>query len=250
MADERRLDVPPPEAFLPTTLVVVLLVLSIARPESLSELEEEARRVVGADASRAQLCLWCVVALVVAVAVTRGGFYLVALAKLKSREWRERQELLARERAACLSLFSQLNGDGWTDKTGWGTSAPLHTWKGVFINHSSGRIVKLCLPANKLACDNFAEAGAALGQLAHLEELDLRANALRGALPTELCSLKRMQGLYLYDNYFSGKCPPELITNLRHSLRGIYLFNNNFEDVEATRALCGKVLHQECLVYV
>ena len=242
-------EVPPLSSFFPLTTLLVLGVLWAARPDVLEELETQTVRFVG-PATRWQLVGYAAFVLVLVVCLIRGLWWVVLAVQRRSRDGQERAKTLERERLALESLYHGLGGDKWTNRTNWLTSVPLREWRGVYVSAATGRVVKLCLPFNKLACDNFEQAGAALGQFLHLEELDLRGNALRGKVPLELCSLRRIEGLYLYDNFLQGDCPPALITNLKRSLRGIYLFNNNFENMEAIRELCAKELGPECLVYL
>ena len=243
-------EVPPVEAFFPLTSLMVLAVLWLAKPEVFLDLEVEAQRLVG-PSTRPVLCCYALIALLLAVAIVRACFYLVAQARRRSKESREHAATLEKERAALESLFANLNGKAWKSSTNWCSStAPIRTWKGVFINHSTGRVAKLVLSYNNLSCDDFSSAGAPLGDLLHLEELDLRGNALSGPLPHSLCLLRRMQGLYLYDNHLSADVPAKLIINLKNSLKGIYLFNNHFENMDETRELCAKELDPDCLVYL
>ena len=247
---EAGISVPPVEGFFPLTSLLVLGVLWLAKPEALEDLELEAQRLVG-PVSRLWLLCYVLVAFVAAVAIARGCFFIVA----ELRRWfgsrTERAKVVGIERAALVSFFNATGGPAWKDSTNWLSSAtPVHLWKGVSINHASGRVTKLVLSFNNLACEDFSAAGSSLGQLLALEELDLKGNALRGPLPLELCKLRRMQGLYLYDNYFTGNCPEKLIVNLKGSLRGIYLFNNHFENLETIRELCTKELQPDCVVCV
>ena len=50
---------------------------------------------------------------------------------------------------------------------------------------------------------------------------------ITGRIPTEIGALRRLEGLYLYDNEFTGTIP-DSIARLPH-LKGVYLYNNRLQ---------------------
>ncbi|CAB1103651.1 unnamed protein product [Ectocarpus sp. CCAP 1310/34] len=54
------------------------------------------------------------------------------------------------DRSALMELFNATKGSSWTNKTGWGTSAPLQQWHGVTVD-GAGRVTTLKLGWNKLS---------------------------------------------------------------------------------------------------
>jgi hypothetical protein len=216
----------------------------------LRQAESEALALLGEGASPARLYGWIAAMLLGAVCLARGGGWLLDQYKGQTEKRKEKAETEARERVALIRLYDGLGGPNWKNKQNWCSSSDIFEWKGVYMNHATGRVTKLVLPHNNLVCEDFGSAGAPLGDLQHLCELDLRGNSLRGSLPASLCSLHRMQGLYLYDNFLSGEIPLSLILNLKHTLQGIYLFNNNFTNSDEARKWCEESLMPKCLVYV
>ena len=238
------------EAFVPLTTLLVVGVLALGRPDLLRQAETEALTMLGEGASPSRLYGWLFTLLLVAVCLARGGVWLLSWYRGHMDQRKEKAQTAARERGALTRLYEGLGGSKWQNQQNWCTSADLFEWKGVYMNHVTGRVTKLVLPHNNLECEDFATAGAPLSDLAHLVELDLRGNALRGSLPTSLGTLRRMQGLYLYENFLSGEVPLSLILNLKHSLQGIYLFNNNFTNGAETKKVCEEHLNPNCLIYV
>ncbi|GMN21269.1 hypothetical protein TIFTF001_050113 [Ficus carica] len=66
--------------------------------------------------------------------------------------------------------------------------------------------------------------GPELGQLKHLQYLELYRNEISGKIPKELGNLKNLIGMDLYDNKFEGKIPKSL-AKLK-SLKFLRLNNN------------------------
>jgi hypothetical protein len=238
------------EAFVPLTTLLVVGVLALGRPDLLRQAETEALAMLGEGASPSRLYGWLFALLVVAVGIARGGGWLLSWYRGHAEQRKEKVQTAARERAALTRLYEGLGGSKWHNQQNWCTSAELFEWKGVYMNHATNRVTKLVLPHNNLECEDFSTAGAPLSDLTHLVELDFRGNNLRGTLPASLGTLRRMQGLYLYENFLSGDIPHSLILNLKHSLQGIYLFNNNFTNSAETRKACEDLLNPNCLIYV
>ena len=103
------------------------------------------------------------------------------------------------------SLYWNSDGPNWHSRTGWATDAPLDRWHGVTTD-AAGRVVELRLRSNGLAGPIPIE----IGELNHLEWLNLGGNQLYGDIPSELGGLSELRGLGLYGNRISGTIPPEL----------------------------------------
>ena len=150
------------------------------------------------------------------------------------------QEGDAPDRAALEAFYDAAGGANWTDSTNWKTAAPLAEWYGVTAN-SAGRVTELHLPGNGLTGSMAAALGdlaflrlldlgprwdstlrqrfdnslsgtipEALGNLVHLEHLDLRNNSLSGPIPEALGSLENLVSLYLNQNALTGPIPETL----------------------------------------
>ncbi len=102
-------------------------------------------------------------------------------------------------------LYRNADGRNWNENTGWLTDAPLAEWHGVETD-AAGRVVVLRLPFNGLS----GRIPIELGELDHLEWLDLAGNQLYGGIPSELGGLSELRGLDLFRNRISGTIPPEL----------------------------------------
>ena len=134
----------------------------------------------------------------------------------------------ATERAALIALYTNTDGDNWTDHSGWKTP-PLAddgfsmpgtecTWHGVGCDMAA--VTSLGFYSNELTGTIPAE----LGNLTNLTTLHLAGNQLTGTIPGSLGNLTNLTGLYLYINQLTGTIPAELgnLTNLRY----LVLWNN------------------------
>ncbi|MCY4438155.1 MAG: hypothetical protein OXE05_12575 [Chloroflexi bacterium] len=119
---------------------------------------------------------------------------------------------VASDRAALVALYKSTGGARWVTRTNWLTSRPLGTWHGVTTN-AAGRVIKLALVANYLTKNIAPE----LGNLSHLEDLNLSGNFLTGKIPPELGNLAILETLHLPLNELTGEIPAELgrLSNLR-----------------------------------
>ena len=110
------------------------------------------------------------------------------------------------EREALFALYTQTNGDNWTNNSGWlGAEGTECSWYGVTCN-TDGHIETISLPSNGLS----GTLPDALGQLSYLKVLDLTLNALTGTIPTELGQLSSLDGLFMHTNQLSGEIPADL----------------------------------------
>ena len=126
---------------------------------------------------------------------------------------------LTADRAALVALYHATDGANWTYQTNWLSEAPLGDWHGV-VTDTSGRVVELRLPANRLA----GELPSELRSLDKLEILALGGNQLRGTIPPELGKLSNLRVLTLNRNQLTGAIPPEFGA-LAH-LRWLDLYDN------------------------
>ncbi len=120
------------------------------------------------------------------------------------------------DRAALVALYEATDGPNWIDNTNWLSHAPLGEWYGVETD-ASGRVIALRLQGtwdDALRVDvSHGLDGTIppeLGNLAHLEVLDLAINGLTGTIPPELGRLASLEVLYLWRNSLRGVIPPEL----------------------------------------
>ena len=98
--------------------------------------------------------------------------------------------------------------------------------------------------AGELPSDIFVD-------LPELIEIDLRENQIGGPLPVEICSLPKLEGLYLYENRFTGKIPLGFAESpMKENLTGIFLFNNRFDNFLEARELFQHTLRPDCYIYV
>ncbi|WCJ17907.1 somatic embryogenesis receptor-like kinase 1 [Euphorbia peplus] len=93
------------------------------------------------------------------------------------------------------------------------------TWFHVLCD-SNNNVIRLDLGNSNISGSLVPE----LGQLEHLQYLELYKNDISGPIPKELCDLKHLVSLDLFDNKFEGEIP-KCLSKLK-SLRFLRLNNN------------------------
>ena len=121
------------------------------------------------------------------------------------------------ERAALMALYNNTNGYGWINNNGWGTDTMYCNWYGVYCD-DHGHVKVIGLDWNGLTGHMPPE----IGDLANLQELDLRGNELV-SIPPEIGDLVNLKWLCLQSNLLSS-LPPE-VGNL-DNLQWLYLYSN------------------------
>ena len=109
------------------------------------------------------------------------------------------------DRDVLVALYHATNGPTWENNTNWLGDAPLGQWHGV-ITDPNGRVTRLELHRNQLRGPIPPE----LGSLKRLWSLVLENNELSGAIPSNLGALANLEVLSLSNNQLSGAIPPEL----------------------------------------
>ena len=127
----------------------------------------------------------------------------------------------AGDRETLVAFYDATGGASWTNDTNWKTEAPLREWYGVTTD-ADGRVSRLRLGGNGLT----GSLPAVLGDLAHLESLELWYNRLTGPIPPELDRLANLDWLNLGGNDLTGPIPAAL--GRLGALRGLYLGGNDF----------------------
>ena len=92
------------------------------------------------------------------------------------------------ERRALIEFFAATGGERWTKRDGWGTSAPVCDWYGVWCDFVDG-------DANR----------------PFVAGLSLAFNNLEGRVPAGLANLERLQSLNVIGNRLSGSIPEGLL---------------------------------------
>lgn len=109
---------------------------------------------------------------------------------------------------ALRDIYNNLNGQEWTDNTGWNTiTNPCEDWTGVTCDASGTNITKLFFDNNNA----FGSIPASISDLTELQELVIiRVNLVNSNIPSSIGSLSKLKGLYLNDNKLIGTIPAEL----------------------------------------
>ena len=111
----------------------------------------------------------------------------------------------------CATLITLRNSLLGTDTWNWNTGVPIDEWWGVTVGGTPPRVTGLTLGGglrDHLSTDRTLPS--AIGDLTHLNILDLFGSKLSGPIPSELGNLKNLRILDLSRNYFWGPIPREL----------------------------------------
>ena len=110
------------------------------------------------------------------------------------------------ERNALIALYDNTAGDLWRNNSGWmGGPGTECQWLGVSCSEDQ-HIIEISLSNNGLK----GEIPKELATLKRLQKLDLSRNGLKGSIPLEIGELTNLITLSLYSNQLSGKIPSEL----------------------------------------
>lgn len=127
-----------------------------------------------------------------AVTATVGGASASAQFVVADPEW-----------AVLLTFFRATGGNDWNRP--WDLHSHYSEWRGVTVD-SAGRVIGIHLRDNNLTGSIPPE----LGDLTHLQTLNLYGNNLTGRIPPELGRLDNLRTLGLGGNRLGGSIPPEL----------------------------------------
>ncbi|KAL6861906.1 hypothetical protein ACP4OV_017606 [Aristida adscensionis] len=109
------------------------------------------------------------------------------------------------DRSALLSFKSGVSSDPNGALSDW-SSPNVCNWTGVACDKAGKHVVRLVLRDQRLS----GEVSPALGNLSHLNILNLSGNLLTGRVPPELGNLFHLYLLDISANSFAGSVPPEL----------------------------------------
>jgi hypothetical protein len=115
------------------------------------------------------------------------------------------QPVLVTDSLALVDLFNDTEGNDWKNKTGWLTN-PVKQWTGVTLSSDGTRVTSVSLANNGLE----GTIPESIGNLNHLEVLDLSYNALSGSIPAAIGNLVNLKYLRLTSNQLTGPIPGSL----------------------------------------
>ena len=125
---------------------------------------------------------------------------------------------------ALAALYNSTNGNGWTERTGWFTSANFCTWFGIVCTAGdAGNVAVISVDANAL---NGSIASVPFGNLAQLRVFDINGNAVGGQIPESLVNRPLLETLDVGENDFTNDIPTALWS--RPQLIDLDLSENGF----------------------
>ncbi len=121
---------------------------------------------------------------------------------------------ITRDSTILMAVYQATNGDDWFNNQAWGDSDILNNWFGVETN-ADGCVTCLnlsgpsdpCLESNGSGNNLVGSIPNIIGELSHLEHLNLSGNALIGEIPDEIGQLGQLNSLSVSANQLSGEIP-------------------------------------------
>jgi Leucine-rich repeat (LRR) protein len=113
---------------------------------------------------------------------------------------------------ALVDLYTSTDGAKWRNKTGWNVTNTPCNWYGVSCDGE--HVIRLYQYGD---ADQYLRGGLrgaipeSLGNLKHLERLDLSFKKLNGSIPESLGHLKNLEFINLWFNELSGSIPESLL---------------------------------------
>ncbi|KAJ0977529.1 hypothetical protein J5N97_013003 [Dioscorea zingiberensis] len=109
---------------------------------------------------------------------------------------------------ALVSFKKGITSDPAGVLSSWNATIHHCQWQGVTCSSEQGQkqVISLRLSSQSL----IGSLSPHLGNITHLQELNLGHNALHGTIPPELGKLQSLSILNLSDNYFTGRIPPNI----------------------------------------
>ncbi|MFI3315736.1 MAG: discoidin domain-containing protein [Rikenellaceae bacterium] len=128
-------------------------------------------------------------------------------------------ESVSIDRDILMELYYATDGDNWYNNDNWGSSADLGDWDGIDTD-DEGNVIEIYLPESNLT----GEIPNMIGDLEHLQYINLSGNHISGPIPDAIGNLSNLQQLHLYSNELTGEIPWSISTlsNLTH----LQLYNN------------------------
>lgn len=111
---------------------------------------------------------------------------------------------------ALVELYKSTNGPNWTNHTEWLTG-PVKNWNGIKLD-TGGRVTYILFDQNNMK----GALPSSLGNLSKLQYLIINVNQLTGSIPSSLGNLSKLKYLALRNNQLTGNIPSSIgnITNL------------------------------------
>jgi len=141
--------------------------------------------------------------------------HLIALILLISVQTLLNAQVSQSEFDALVAFYKAMDGDNWTENTGWDTTATANdvtsNWHGVTV--LDGHVTVLHCYFNNLNGTLPTE----IGNLTYLTRLDLYGQDITGSIPVEIGNMINLTQIDLEQTRLSGEIPTELgnLTNLK-----------------------------------
>ncbi len=111
-------------------------------------------------------------------------------------------QISSAERQILLELYTSTQGENWNNS--WNLNKTASEWQGITIEDN--KVISISLLFNNLE----GTIPATIGQLEHLQVLELSFNKLSGEIPTELGNLLNLNILAFNGNDITGIIPSSL----------------------------------------
>ena len=111
-------------------------------------------------------------------------------------------QVSTKEKQALLDLYIATNGEAWTNT--WDINIPVSEWQGVTVKDN--KVTGISLLFNNIN----GTIPSSIGDLEHLQVLELAFNGLKGTIPSSIGNLNQLEVLSFNGNFLIGEIPSSI----------------------------------------
>jgi hypothetical protein len=132
----------------PYSTVAIIAILMVFKYDRVEEMLQVASEYLETD--RNTTIAYTLVAVFALMLIMQGLWTAFYFVQDKRKAAAAAELMYTKERNALIAIFNSLEGNQWRDKTRWCSNEPIEKWKGVKVDHETGRVNKLLLADNCL----------------------------------------------------------------------------------------------------
>lgn len=141
-------DAPPILKFFPYSTVVIISILVVFKYDRIEDMIQIMSEYLEID--RKATIIFIVTAVFIMMVIMQVLWSSFCYFYNQRAAQKDAEKMYTKERNALIAIFNAMEGKLWRDKTRWCSEEPIERWKGVKIDHLTGRVNKIILPENNL----------------------------------------------------------------------------------------------------